>query len=203
MAAETLQNNALQNPAHKSNLLKSNALYQKVSPNFKQSGFQEPLAMVQGFILGLIARGHTSAESKTLELATSVLNSGEALSGSGIALFTTLLIESERALQQKELALFVPGKEEGAARARVQALVDLAYGFSLGFCSESQPIAGSIVQTNYQELNDELREHLDLIENLTQIDAASGASDQDIKLVHDTLAAAIVRLYELVTQPQS
>ena len=109
MAAETLQNNALPNPAHKSNSLKSNALYQKVSPNFKQSGFQEPLAMVQGFILGLIARGHTSAESKTLELATSVLNSGEALSGSGIALFTTLLIESERVLQQRARPL-CPGQ---------------------------------------------------------------------------------------------
>lgn len=178
--------------------LKNNALYHKVNANFGKSGFQEPLTTVQGFILGLIARGHTSSDSKTLELATSVLNSSEALSGSGIALFTTLLIESERALKQKKLELFVPAKGEASVSERVQALVDIAYGFTLGFCGESQPIVGSIAQLNYKELNDELHVHLDLIEQLVHIDAAPGASEDDIKLVHDSLSSAIVRLSELM-----
>ena len=189
MAADSLKN---------APSLKNNGLYQKVHPNFGKSGFQEPLATVQGFILGLLARGHTSSDKATLELATSVLNSGEALSGSGIALFTTMLIEGERELKSKNLSLFVPGKGEGSQSERVQALVDIGYGFTLGFCGESQPIAGSIVQMNYKELNDELHEHLQLIQDLVQIDAASGASDEDIQLVYETLSTAIVRLSELM-----
>lgn len=189
MAADSLKN---------APSLKDNSLYQKVHPNFSKSGFQEPLTTVQGFILGLLARDHTSSDKKTLELVTSVLNSGEALSGSGIALFTTMLIEEERELKSKSLSLFVPSQGEGSQSERVQALVDIAYGFTLGFCGESQPIAGSIVQMNYKALNDELREHLNLIEDLVHIDAASGASEEDIKLVNETLSTTIVRLSELM-----
>lgn len=196
MAADSLKKDATTGTNAPS--LKSNVLYQKVHPNFGKSSFQEPLTTVQGFILGLLARGHTSSDKKTLELATSVLNSGEALSGSGIALFTTLLIEEERELKSKSLNLFVPGLGEGTPSERVQALIDIAYGFTLGFCGESQPIAGSIVQMNYKELNDELHEHLNLIEDLVHIDAASGANADDIKLVHETLSTTIVRLAELM-----
>ncbi len=182
--------------------LKKNDLYKKVHPNFGKSGFQESLATVQGFVLGLLARGHTPSDSKTLELATTILNSGEPLTGSGIALFTTMLIEEERllkvGLETRELGLFVPSAKEAPLKDRLQAMVDLAYGFNLGLCGESKPVIGSIADPDFHEINANLDEYIYNINAFSSVDTDDDASEADFAELLALLKDMILTVYLMI-----
>lgn len=178
--------------------LKDNELYQKIKSKFNESSFEENMATTQGFILGIISRGHGASDKKSLELLTEILNGGTHLSGSGIALFTTMMIELERALQNKKLELFIPVAKEQNNMQRLAALRDLAYGFTLGILCEGNLTAGSIVEQDYAQKNELLNQDLDLIKAIAELDDHSNLDENDFKVVVDEAANTILEIYTLL-----
>lgn len=178
--------------------LKDNALYQKISPRFNSAGFTENITVTQGFVLGLAARGYSASESRSLELTIDLLNAGASLNGTGIALFTSLMIESERDLKNNHFEPFIPALKERSNAERIKALADLAYGFQLGLCGESEPVISSIMDAEYTHKNREFKECLHFIESVVQIDENSSFSEDDFQLVCTELHNNICRIAELI-----
>lgn len=177
--------------------LKNNDLYQKVVPGFKTAPFEESPAVTQGFLLGLIARGRGSSDSKALKITVDILNGGTALTGSGIALFTTMMIELERELKNNKLKLFVPSKKEESQKRRITCLTEIAYGFNLGMCCENQPTVGSIVEADYVENNGILKEDLEMVAMVGELDPESDYDEDDFDVVFDKFIETIVEIYTL------
>lgn len=177
--------------------LKNNDLYQKVVPGFKTAPFEESPAVTQGFLLGLIARGRGSSDSKALKITVDILNGGTALTGSGIALFTTMMIELERELKNNKLRLFVPSKKEESQKRRITCLTEIAYGFNLGMCCENQPTVGSIVEADYVENNGILKEDLEMVAMVGELDPESDYDEDDFDVVFDKFIETIVEIYTL------
>lgn len=177
--------------------LKNNDLYQKVIPGFKTAPFEESPAVTQGFLLGLIARGRGSSDSKALKITVDILNGGTALTGSGIALFTTMMIELERELKNNKLKLFVPSKKEESQKRRITCLTEIAYGFNLGMCCENQPTVGSIVEADYVENNGILKEDLEMVAMVGELDPESDYDEDDFDVVFDKFIETIVEIYTL------
>lgn len=177
--------------------LKNNDLYQKVVPGFKTAPFEESPAVTQGFLLGLIARGRGSSDSKALKITVDILNGGTALTGSGIALFTTMMIELERELKNNKLRLFVPSKKEESQKRRITCLTEIAYGFNLGMCCENQPTIGSIVEADYVENNGILKEDLEMVAMVGELDPESDYDEDDFDVVFDKFIETIVEIYTL------
>lgn len=177
--------------------LKNNDLYQKVVPGFKTAPFEESPAVTQGFLLGLIARGRGSSDSKALKITVDILNGGTALTGSGIALFTTMMIELERELKNNKLRLFVPSKKEESQKRRITCLTEIAYGFNLGMCCENQPTVGSIVEADYVENNGILKEDLEMMAMVGELDPESDYDEDDFDVVFDKFIETIVEIYTL------
>lgn len=178
--------------------LTDNELYQKIHGKFKESSFEENIATTQGFLLGVICRGHGSSDKKSLELVTEILNGGTRLSGTGIALFTTMMIELERALKDKKLTLFVPASQEQSNKTRCSAIIDITYGFTLGILCEGNLTAGSIVEQEYAEKNELLNRDLELIKAISQLDPDSDVDEDDFNVVVDEATNSIYEIYTLL-----
>lgn len=177
--------------------LKNNELYQKVISGFKSAPFEESPAMTQGFLLGLISRGRNSSDPQALKLTIDILNGGNTLSGSGIALFTTMMIELERELKSKKLKLFVPAASEQSTSDRIAHLAELSYGFTLSMYCENTPYVGSLIEKDYVENNRLLNEKLQLINDVSELDPYSDCEEEDFKLVYDETVDSIVTIYSL------
>lgn len=179
--------------------LKNNQLYQKINSSFKNAGFEENIETTQGFILGLICRGHGSSDNKALTLTNNILNGGNIVSGSGIALFTTMLIELERQLKDQKLELFIPTSNDNLSKAvRLQSCIDIAYGYMLGFCCEGNPVAGSIVETDYAQKNAQLKDNMKYFDFFKEIDINDDFSEQDFIDVVEVLHSMIQENYTLM-----
>lgn len=186
--------------------LKNNELYHKVVPGFKTAPFEESPAVTQGFLLGLIARGRGSSDSQALKITTEILNGGTALSGSGIALFTTMMIELERELKNNKLKLFVPSAAEESGKRRLSLLAEVCYGFNLGMCCENNPTVGSIVETDYVQNNGMLKDDLEFIAQVAELDPDSDCDEEDFELVYEKTIETIVEIFSLFhkhDQPQA
>ena len=181
--------------------LKNNQLYQKISNSFNGAGFEENIATTQGFILGVICRGHGASDNKALTLTCEILNGGNAIGGSGIALFTTMLIELERQLKDQNVELFIPTKKEQAQKSvRLQTAADIAYGFMLGLCCEGNPVAGSIVDSDYVEKNANLKDYMKFIDFFKEIDVNDDFSEDDFNDVVENLHSMIQEIYTLLNK---
>ena len=178
--------------------LKKNELYQKIHKSFAAAGFEESIACLQGFVLGLISRGHSSSDPKSLELTVNILNGGTRFSGTGIATFTTMAIELERELENEKLSLFIPGKDESSPKKLLQAIADLAYGFNLGLCCESRPVAGSIVQEDYPLRNTMLNENVEMLNEIANVDTECELDDESVEVVAEQLERSMIIIYGLM-----
>lgn len=177
--------------------LSKNDLYQKIKNGFKSAPFEESMATTQGFLLGLITRGHTCSDNKALEITINILNGGTNLSGSGIALFTTMMIELERELKEHKVKFFVSSQKEGSGKERISQISEIAYGFVLALCCENQPIVGSIVEEDYPQKNALLQENIEFLNEVANLDSESECDEESFELVYNQTRDIIHETYTL------
>ena len=185
--------------------LKDNNLYHSTVESFKQSNFEESIQTVQGFILGVLAQGLTSSDNQILQLFTQLINNDTALSGKGIAVFTTMLLELERDLKQNKVNLFLYSADDKATtKERLQALQDVAYGAMLGLSVHANPkglaIMASKTRTqalaSQKKISPKLQDQLDTLSHITQVDVDSDEfSQQDYEFIATEIGAILVENY--------
>lgn len=178
--------------------LTQNSTYKSLKDSFAKNGINESIACVQGFILGMLSQGFNSGDRQILKYTIELLNDGEPLSGSAIAAFTTLLIEMERELSNKQVKFYILSTEDNEQKLpaakfsaeRLQSMADLAYGLSLGYGLTPQ---GPLQDKN---LNDEQRDDLIMLEHIFQIDTTSELGETDLKEVIEYLYSIIYRTWD-------
>ena len=191
--------------------LKDNKLYQSTQSSFAQCGFAENIQMMQGFILGMLARGLSSSDSKMLSNTVDILNGGVALSGKAIAIFTTLMIELERDLKQNTVNLFLPtAKDKASNKERITALSDVAHGVLLGLsvpdnagndaAKELDPMQSAPInvmsdpKSAYMEIKRKsaaAQEQLQTLEAIANADSDSELDEEDFECVATEVAAIV------------
>lgn len=184
--------------------LKQNTLYQSTYQSFTQSNFEESIQTVQGFILGLLAQGFDSSDRKILKLAQDILNDGIALSGKGVAVFTTLLLELERDLKENKIQLFLPQKEDQvSSKERIRALGAVAYGALLGLSLPQQDLPFNVManpeeakkQNAKGRMTKQEREQLETLEQIAKVDQDSALDEGDYDLIATEVGAIIAEFY--------
>ena len=108
-----------------------------------------------------------------------------------------MMIELERELKNNKLRLFVPSKKEESQKRRITCLTEIAYGFNLGMCCENQPTVGSIVEADYVENNGILKEDLEMVAMVGELDPESDYDEDDFDVVFDKFIETIVEIYTL------
>lgn len=173
------------------NDLKNHDLYNKVVKNFSQGGFEENIQTTQGFVLGLICAGYKASDSDSLTIAEDILNCGNPLSGTGVAVFTTLMIELENQIQKNDLELFIKNINESDSKSKFEALqnlVNISYGFTLGYSCNAK--------TSKKKKNKSIENALYLIQTATEVDIYDTDFDGALfDLYIDAIKFNILKLY--------
>lgn len=184
--------------------LKQNTLYQSTYQSFTQSNFEESIQTVQGFILGLLAQGFDSADRKILKLTQDILNDGITLSGKGVAVFTTLLLELERELKDNKIQLFLPQKDDQVKpQERLRALGAIAYGALLGLTIPQQALPFNVIADPEQskamrtrgKITPKEHEQLETLEQIAKVDPNSDLDEEDYDLIATEIGAIITEIY--------
>lgn len=184
--------------------LKQNTLYQSTYQSFTQSNFAESIQTVQGFILGLLAQGFDSSNRKIIKLTQDILNDEIALSGKGVAVFTTLLLELERDLKENKIQLFLPQKEDQASpQERIRSLGAIAYGALLGLSLPQQDLPFNVIanpeeaknQRNKGNVTRQEYEQLETLEQIAKVDQYSDLNEEDYNLIATEIGAIITEFY--------
>lgn len=181
------------------NTLKQNSVYLKLKDSFKKDYFEESLACYQGFVLGLLAQGFTSSNRDILKHTFEIFNDNQPLPGEGIAIYTTLLIEMERQLNEGKVQFFIPtaqDREPSQSKKdfnviRLDSLSDLAYGITLAY---NFKVDGIIKQS---ELTPIEKEELEVLSNIVQVDPKSKLDEDDISSVTEYILDTLYRRAKL------
>ena len=203
LAAVTVEETANISQTTPAPALKQNKLFADVSPKYQQGGFEKEanIQTTQGFILGILAQGLDINNNQAINKATLLLNEDNPLSGTGLALFTTMLVALEAQLRDRQVELFIPNAKEAPTKERLQSLGDIAYGFTLGVFANGDIINNAEL---VKEFNDpktprgrELREIMSLLSDISTLDPDSEFSENDFNTVVMATLEGIYDAYDI------
>lgn len=156
--------------------------YAEYSSLLRNEGSDDLPTVYQGLIYALIANGYDAGSRELRTKVASLLNGGEGLPGSMIAMLTDLAVDAGEALKQGKPQFLMPGEQKD----RLQALAGLAYGTALGLPFKADG-------TTFEDHS--LMEEVMTLNDIGRVDDEGDFSEEDFKVIVDYIATALTKAY--------
>ncbi len=155
--------------------------YQKL---LQQEGSDDSPPVFLGVILGLLANGFEEGSKELRDKISDILNGGEPLPGSLIAMITELSIDAQKALKQGKIYFIWPDDN----REKLTALSALCYG-----CSLSLPFKRDGSSHNNSKVMDDII----TLSEITRVDEDGEYSEEDFEVILEFISKTVLKIYNL------
>lgn len=168
-----------------------NSSYEKIQKELTGAGIVEQPFAWYALMIGVISKGMEPGSRVYNSVFSSLLNDGQPLSGSIIAVLTNQGMDIVEKLKGNSEDLFAFPNDKVEKKQRLQTLADLSYGLSLGLTVD--PEDGSLENiTDY-----EMKADLNTISEVAKVDLEAELDEDDLDSVVGFMIDVAVKNFEI------
>lgn len=165
--------------------------YEKILNELTNAGIVEQPFAWYSLMIGVIAKGMEPGSRVYNGVFSNLLNDGQPLSGSIIAVLTNQGMDVAEKLKSSSEDLFAFPNDKVEKKQRLQTLADLSYGLSLGLTVNAED--GSLENiTDY-----DMKADLNTISEVAKVDLEAELDEDDLDSVVGFMIDVAVKNYEI------